>query len=1075
MRWTMKRGSYNEREDFRQMLVKVLLDDGYDRSIVPFTVTDERTLVINFDPGMHPGRYSLHALLLKGARIEDRGYVYNQKAVRSEIQDVFCVTDLDDRLTSDPVILPIETTVNVMGNDGLNAYELAVLTNKTTLSLKDWVTNLDEMNMREQEIAQQEEQRKMSEALRVNSEAQREGKEVARENAETVRQGNETRREADEAARRHSESIRELSEEERAEAENARKETETRRVTAEQSRVTAETGRDTSERARVAAENTRSTEEGKRKTAENARVTAEAGRTTAETQRQSAESERVAAENERKIQEEARNNGYAAAEQERNNQYLAAEALRNKAASDQRASEGEAFEGMVCEQTATFEEKEAARDAANQAALDAADKLAEQDAKLSELEEKVGKEDKGISYFTASNKKSANIQFKSDIDVEILLSLNAPDKAIRKVVCYGNSFTLLRDYNYDDTVNRYIIVPAGTVLIQVQTTVVGTGEEILNWSYVTKSVLADIEFNKLAISENKKRISSAETSISNIITDTALSISAGGYRASFNIVEITENTPCILVINGTDKISTVNFVDKAQTGYYNSLGKIIDKSISIVECVIPQGCSYIQLDTDSSLDNNMSFNVKILRACIDSSIELLNNHVKQVKDTHYVASAEGANYIVPDLKLMAGNRYKIKVWTNKPIICTQFSVITPIGTINNKDSITEYDGTPIEFEDDVVEDLSGYIRVWITNNKNKGTLVYASVQKIGDAHGFYPINTYQSRIASLKRSAMGRNGSPESSYKPLCLLHYSDIHNRVREQNLLFNFYDTYKSYIDDVLLTGDIAGNDWTDWTDSFYGHKIFRSVLKVIGNHDVYNYNNSAIEAGKKYSDPDYYAPDSAKYDRYFDGIETWGVVQPSNNSVNKRCYYYKDYSISKIRLIVLDCMNFTDDQSLWFSSVLAGARSNNLSVIVAQHIPNVNLNTEVIEYLTAFNALDYKGSGEHVGGEYINAVSSFIDAGGEFICWLFGHQHSDHCGKIKADERQLYIIVGSASIINYSDTERIKGTKSEILLNLVSLDTYTKTISVLRIGSDYDRYNRHREAMTINYSTGNIIHTS
>ena len=75
---------------------------------------------------------------------------------------------------------------------------------------------------------------------------------------------------------------------------------------------------------------------------------------------------------------------------------------------------------------------------------------------------------------------------------------------------------------------------------------------------------------------------------------------------------------------------------------------------------------------------------------------------------------------------------------------------------------------------------------------------------------------------------------------------------------------------------------------------------------------------------------------YDRYFKGIETWGVVQPDGDNPGKRCYWYKDYPKCRVRLIALDSEHDYKAQKEWLLGVLADAKERHLAVLDAHHLP-------------------------------------------------------------------------------------------------------------------------------------------
>lgn len=353
---------------------------------------------------------------------------------------------------------------------------------------------------------------------------------------------------------------------------------------------------------------------------------------------------------------------------------------------------------------------------------------------------------------------------------------------------------------------------------------------------------------------------------------------------------------------------------------------------------------------------------------------------------------------------------------------------------------------------------------WI-ENKEYNLYCGFDVQKIKMKEINYYDDTYYCLRNLNKTKIDEKTGSSDTSYKPLVLLHFADIHNDDVNLQRVVDFLNIYNNNLDDVFLNGDIAGGTWNEYSDAFNKVLINNKILCSIGNHDVYKYNGTEAQATAKQC-----------YDRYFANIANWGVTEPNANSGVGNCYYYKDYPSSGIRFIVLDCMHYDTEQNNWLKATLADALSSKKSVIAAQHIAVANpSSTEVtIPYDTPFNSIDHKDDSTSDNGQ-VTAIEDFINNGGEFITWLFGHTHSSFCGKLKI-KKQNYIIVGGAKFdVNWNDTVRNSGDYSRDLFDVMSFDTKSKTISVKRIGANYDRFMRKRNAMCIDYANFKLLSTN
>ena len=114
----------------------------------------------------------------------------------------------------------------------------------------------------------------------------------------------------------------------------------------------------------------------------------------------------------------------------------------------------------------------------------------------------------------------------------------------------------------------------------------------------------------------------------------------------------------------------------------------------------------------------------------------------------------------------------------------------------------------------------------------------------------------------------------------------------------------------------------------------------------------------------------------------------------------------------------------------------------------------------------------------------VKDFIDAGGELIAWICGHSHYDAISRTSdATGNQISIRVANASR-HYTTSNTLGITNSMIevvpddirtqdLFNIVAIDTTYKTISLFRVGSEWDKMGRHIETTCINYLTGEVIY--
>lgn len=294
------------------------------------------------------------------------------------------------------------------------------------------------------------------------------------------------------------------------------------------------------------------------------------------------------------------------------------------------------------------------------------------------------------------------------------------------------------------------------------------------------------------------------------------------------------------------------------------------------------------------------------------------------------------------------------------------------------------------------------------------------------------------------------------STRPLALIAFSDIHgefNSVVLKNIKI-FYNKFYSHISDIISLGDQCtagfGEDFSWWEKS--GGE---NVLLTIGNHDTpYQLENNQKGAYDKFIKP---------------FINNWGVVSPGENV----CYYYKDYSTNKVRLIVLDCMNYDENQQSWLVNILNEAKNKGLSVVIASHYTYGKIVN--ISESCKWSCIDYTlGT---INEEKLKnipvAVNDFITNGGDFVCYIRGHEHYDYIGYSEEYPNQIHILIGWAGIVQGGrvDSMKVDNTKTRDEFTIFAVDTYSKLIKLAKVGNNIDRYMRKKEFFCINYSNKNI----
>lgn len=300
--------------------------------------------------------------------------------------------------------------------------------------------------------------------------------------------------------------------------------------------------------------------------------------------------------------------------------------------------------------------------------------------------------------------------------------------------------------------------------------------------------------------------------------------------------------------------------------------------------------------------------------------------------------------------------------------------------------------------------------------------------------------------------------------QPLSLAFFSDIHGSATNLQRVVDMGEFLGSLIDDVVCGGDMVTNNYSASCMDFWdGVDGAENILLCVGNHDLADgeHGYSSDQIGQSTAYATYFAP----------YISNWGVTSAGENLT----YWYKDYASKKVRLIALNYLLTEAEQTAqntWLASRLAEAKTNGYAVVILEHTPlnnftKVDCNFSIIGLSWGWNEFPTL---------YQDTVQSFIDGGGEFACYLAGHCHCDYVGYNSNYPDQLCIAITTARTTGYdNDQRRVAGEKSQDAMDVVLVDTVTKTVKLIRVGADMDCYLRGRNLFSINYNTKEVIANS
>lgn len=311
----------------------------------------------------------------------------------------------------------------------------------------------------------------------------------------------------------------------------------------------------------------------------------------------------------------------------------------------------------------------------------------------------------------------------------------------------------------------------------------------------------------------------------------------------------------------------------------------------------------------------------------------------------------------------------------------------------------------------------------------------------------------------LNLSANAFQGLPEI----FTLLHFSDIHGHTNLSRIM-DFKRHVGAQVKDTLCSGDMVAA-YIGSGMAFWNQRSDGSILTCVGNHDALD--------NAQY-DWTHMADQQTLYDTYIAPYkDSWGA---NAVTVEGHTYYYKDYPECKMRLVVLDTtmLDATDRQGqlAWFASTLEAARQNGYAVTCVEHFPVVGGEKLACNFCSVTRDVP-TDLAQYAWNTYyadvLGAVEDFMDAGGEFTCWLCGHAHYDLVTYNPDYPRQTFITVTTAQVeLRYQDCNRIVGDRSQDAFNIVSFDTTSHYVKVVRVGQDRDLYLRHIGTLVLDYST-------
>lgn len=327
-----------------------------------------------------------------------------------------------------------------------------------------------------------------------------------------------------------------------------------------------------------------------------------------------------------------------------------------------------------------------------------------------------------------------------------------------------------------------------------------------------------------------------------------------------------------------------------------------------------------------------------------------------------------------------------------------------------------------------------------------------------DDNNYDVFNFNQQAMKRTQQLSVVRSPLFEDTKKQLTLLHFSDVHQLIQAWISVGRWMDRFDDCIDAGLHTGDYVKDFQSQYTDLYNEYMPTAPILNVVGNHDTY------LNVGHDL------APKETTRSLIFNHTDNWGAIFRDNSDM----YYYKDFTDSDIRLIVLDEYYADATETAWLEDVLEDAKENSLYVITAKHEP-LNI-IPAANRVSTFNPTDDWSNVPYAELppplDIEPYITAFINAGGKYICNLCGHVHRDYFGKTQAGLLNITIECATVNGASWNDSVRKAHTETQDCFNVISFDTIKKHIRIVRVGSNMNYDLSPKNVLVYNFETDTIV---
>ena len=352
--------------------------------------------------------------------------------------------------------------------------------------------------------------------------------------------------------------------------------------------------------------------------------------------------------------------------------------------------------------------------------------------------------------------------------------------------------------------------------------------------------------------------------------------------------------------------------------------------------------------------------------------------------------------------------------------------------------------------------------------------------------------------------------------RPFNIVHCTDLHSQEGDMKCFQNIINLLESReeLDCMFLTGDLVSSQFvsdntpleTEWA------KISKDVIFTVGNHDVGNDKIVANAGTDVQVYNKYYLPHLKENFMYAENT-TLSQYNTNNISENPMMNYYVDYSDHLIRVISMYQYNtdfaidsedstklvktrcnksYKQSDIDWLVNTLSNTPEG-YTVLFITHEPeafggktndwhSLMLASESIgkwktegiltEILTAYKKKETLSKTFSQPSGIVTELSvnaNFGEAHGVFGAWVMGHAHDDYVGK--SINGEINVICKTCDGLAPSTQKsasilKTEGTPNENAINIMSVDTEHRTITIKRIGAKFSRNGDWRNVTCLTY---------